>query len=176
MSAVAAAPGARANLSRRKRAGRTVAAALRGGLIGTVAATVAWLMVSVIAGTALVVLVVVSVLAAVYTLARGGTRWVLWAALGAAWAVVLIERWTVHGHGGVWVAAAAWLGVVAAARRAGISKWSLPLLAYPLLSAAVVIAAHEDLLSPWGISWLWVAAVLGPVIGARTLMASAPEK
>lgn len=175
MSAVAAAPGARASLSRRKRAGRTIAAALRGGLIGTVATTVAWLMVSVIAGTALVVLVVVSVLAGIYTLARGKTSLALWAVLGAAWAVVLIERWTVHGHGGVWVAAAAWLGVIFSARRAGISKWSLPLLAYPLLSAAIVVAAHENLLSPWGISWLWVAAVLGPVIGARTLLAPKPD-
>jgi hypothetical protein len=25
-------------------------------------------------------------------------------------------------------------------------------------------------LDPWGISWLWLAAILGPVVGARTLL------
>jgi hypothetical protein len=172
MSAVAAAPGASAKLTRRRRAARTIAAALRGGLIGTVAATAAWLLVSVVAGTAFVVLILASVIAAGFTLLRGKASTTLWAALAAAWAVVLIERWAVNEHGGLWVAAAAWLGVVIAARRAGISKWSLPLLAYPLISVAIVVAANEDLLDPWGVSWLWVAAVLGPVIGARTLLAT----
>jgi hypothetical protein len=176
MSAVAAAPGARASLSRRRRAGRTIAAALRGGLIGTVAAGVAWLLATAIAGTAFLVLIVVTVLAAVYSVARSKTRPALWAALAAAWAIVLIEHWAVNEHGGLWVAGAAWLGVVMGARRAGISKWSLPLLAYPLVSVAIVIAADQDLLSPWGTAWLWVAAVLGPVIGARTLLAPEPEK
>jgi len=63
-------------------------------------------------------------------------------------AVVLVERWTAHGHGRVWVAAATWLGVVAGARRAGIRRWALPLLAYPLLSVAIVIAADQSLLAP----------------------------
>lgn len=171
MSAVAAAPGATAKLSRRRRAANTVAAALRGGLIGAVVATAAWLLVSVVAGTAFVVLILASVVAAGFTLMRGKTSTTLWAALAAAWAVVLIERWAVNDHGGLWVAAAAWLGVVLAARRAGISRWSLPLLAYPLISVAIVVAANEDLLDPWGVSWLWVAAILGPVIGARTLLA-----
>ena len=30
--------------------------------------------------------------------------------------------------------------------------------------------AGEDLVEPWGSSWLWVLAVLGPVVGARTLL------
>jgi hypothetical protein len=175
MSAVATTRGERVTLTRRRRAARTVAAALRGGLIGAVAAAVAWLLVSVIAGTAFVVLIVASIAAAGFTLARGKANTTLWAALAAAWAVVLIERWAVADHGGLWVAAAAWLGVVLAARRAGVSKWSLPLLAYPLLSVAIVVASHEDLLSPWGISWLWVAAVLGPVLGARTLLKPGPD-
>jgi hypothetical protein len=176
MSAVAAAPGARAKLSRRKRAARTIAAALRGGVIGAAVAAVAWLLASAIAGTAFLLLIVATVLAAVYSVARSKTRPGLWAALAAAWAIVLIEHWAVNEHGGLWVAVAAWLGVVLAARRAGISKWSLPLLAYPLVSVAIVIAADQDLLSPWGTAWLWVAAVLGPVIGARTLLASDPEE
>ncbi len=65
---------------------------------------------------------------------------------------------------------ASWLGVIIAARRAGISKRYLPLLAYPVVSVAIVVLAGESLLDPWGVSWLWVAAVLGPVIGARTLL------
>ena len=59
--------------------------------------------------------------------------------------------------------------MIVAARRAGISKWALPLLAYPLISVAIVVAAGEDL-DPWGMSWLWVLAVLGPVVGAATLL------
>jgi hypothetical protein len=64
--------------------------------------------------------------------------------------------------------------VVVGARRAGISKWAYPLLLYPLISVAIVWFAGEDLLEPWGVSWLWVAAVLGPVIGARTLFKPRP--
>jgi hypothetical protein len=70
----------------------------------------------------------------------------------------------------VWVGIASWLGVVVAARRAGIGKRWLPLLAYPLASVAIVLLAGQDLLDPWGVSWLWVAAVLGPVIGLQTLL------
>ena len=175
MTAVAAAPGASAKLTRRRRAANTIAAAFRGGLIGAVAAAVAWLLASVIAGTAFVVLIVASIVVGGLTLARGKANTTLWAALAAAWAVVLIERWAVNEHGGLWVAAAAWLGVGLAARRAGMSKWSLPLLAYPLISVAIVVASDQDLLSPWGASWLWVAAVLGPVLGARTLLKSGPD-
>jgi hypothetical protein len=30
-------------------------------------------------------------------------------------------------------------------------------------------------MKPWGVSWLWVAAVLGPVIGVRTLLNPSPR-
>jgi hypothetical protein len=60
--------------------------------------------------------------------------------------------------------------VIVGARRAGINRWALPLLAYPLAEAAIVLLAGQDLADPWGSSWLWVLAVLGPVIGARTLV------
>ena len=86
----------------------------------------------------------------------------VWGLLAIAWALVLAERWVVTENGGVIVAGAAWLGVIVGARRAGIAKKSLVLLLYPLLSLAIVIAAGEDVLDPWGVSWLWVAAVLGP--------------
>ncbi|MDP9295001.1 MAG: hypothetical protein M3O90_11365 [Actinomycetota bacterium] len=175
MTALAAGTGTRTKLTRRQRAGRTIAAALRGGLLGGAVAGCAWLLATVIAGTAVLVLVLATVAAAGYTVLRGTSKPVLWAALAAAWAVVLIERWAVNGHGGLWVAAAAWLGVILSARRAGISRWSLPLLAYPLVCVAIAVAEHQSLLSPWGTSWLWVGAVLGPVLGARTLLKPNPS-
>ena len=156
--------------SRRKRAATTVAAALRGGLLGTVVAAVAWLIAGALTGTAFVVLVIASLAAAAWVAFRGTLGTWAWLALAVAWAVVLIERAVVQENGGVWVALAGWLGVILAARRAGVSKWSVPLLAYPLISVAIVVGAGEDLLDPWGSSWLWVLAVLGPVVGARTLL------
>jgi hypothetical protein len=156
--------------SRRRRAAATVAAALRGGLIGTVAAAVAWVIAGALTGTAFVLLVIASLAAAAWVAFRGSVGNWVWLSLAVAWAVVLIERAVVQENGGVWVALAGWLGVLLAARRAGISKWSLPLLAYPLISVAIVVGAGEDLLDPWGTSWLWVLAVLGPVVGARTLL------
>lgn len=156
--------------SRRKRAATTVAAALRGGLIGTVVAAVAWVVAGALTGTAFVLLVVASVAAAIWVAMRGTLASWVWLALAVAWAVVLIERAVVQENGGVWVGLAGWLGVIVAARRAGISKWALPLLAYPLISVAIVVGAGEELLDPWGTSWLWVLAILGPVVGARTLL------
>src|SRR5918996_4130597 len=170
MTAIASQPAAAAPPPRRARAARTVVAALKGGVIGAAVAAGAWLLAGAIASTAFVLLIVASIGLAGWTLLRDGNAPTsVWVVLGIAWAVVLIERWAVQSHGGLWVAAAAWLGVILAARRAGISKWSLPLLAYPLLSVAIVVAAGEPLDDPWGSSWLWILAVLGPVLGARTL-------
>jgi hypothetical protein len=148
----------------------TVAAALKGGLIGTVVAAAAWVLAGALTGTAFVVLVIASIGVAAYVAFRGGVKTWVWLALAVAWAVVLLERAVVQENGGVWVALAGWLGVIVAARRAGISRWSLPWLAYPLASVAIVLLAGEDLLDPWGSSWLWVLAVLGPVVGAQTLL------
>ena len=157
-------------LSRRRRAAATVAAALRGGLIGTVVAAVAWVLAGALAGTAFVVLLVATIGAVAYLAFRGNVKTWIWLGLAVAWAVVLLEREIVQENGGVWVALAGWLGVIVAARRAGILRRWLPLLAYPLASVAIVVVAGEDLLEPWGSSWLWVLAVLGPVVGARTLL------
>ena len=162
--------------SRRERATRTVVAALRGGLIGTVAAGLAWLAAAALVGTAWVLLIVATVVAVAILAVRGGLATWVWLALAAAWATLLLERAIVQENGGVWVALAGWLGVVIGARRAGISKWALPLLAYPALSLAIVIATGEDVLDPWGTSWLWLLAVLGPVAGARTLLRPAEEQ
>jgi hypothetical protein len=162
--------------SRRKRAAKTVEAALRGGILGAVVASVGWLLATAIFGTAVLLLVVATIGGAIYTVARGEkTRYGIWGLLAIGWAIVLVEHWAVSGHGGFFVGVATWLGVVAGARRAGISKWSLPLLAYPALFGAIVVLSGHDLLKPWGISWLWVAAVLGPVIGARTLLNPSPR-
>jgi hypothetical protein len=161
--------------TRRRRAGAIVASALRGGLIGTVVAAVAWAIAGALTGTAFVLLVVASLAVVAWVAFRGAVRGSVWLVLAIAWAVVLLERAVVQENGGVWVAAAGWLGVIYAARRAGISKWALPLLAYPLISVAIVVAAGEDLLEPWGTSWLWLAAVLGPVVGLRTLLRPPPE-
>jgi hypothetical protein len=175
MSALAV-PAAAAPLSRRRRAAQTVAAALRGGLAGGIAATVGWLVAGAIAGTAFVLLVVATLGVAGYVVWKGSVRTWVWLGLAIAWAAVLLERVIVQDNGGVWVAIAAWIGVVVGARRAGISKWSLPLLAYPLASVAIVVLAGASLLDPWGVSWLWVAAVLGPVLGARTLLNPRPAQ
>ena len=158
--------------TRRKRAAATVSAALRGGLLGTVVAAVAWVIAGALTGSAFVLLVVASIAVAAWVALRGSVGNWVWLSLAVAWAVVLIERAVVQDNGGVWVAAAGWLGVIVAARRAGVSKWALPLLAYPLISVAIVVAAGEDVLDPWGTSWLWVLAVLGPVVGAATLLKS----
>jgi hypothetical protein len=167
---VQTAPAPRPALTRRARAARVIEAAAKGGLIGTVAALGAWLLAGALAGAAFVVLVVASVAMAAVLIWRGSVATWVWLALAAAWAVVLLERAIVQENGGVWVALAGWLGVIVAARRAGIARWALPLLAYPLVSVAIVIVAGQELDDPWGSSWLWIGAVLGPVIGARTLM------
>jgi hypothetical protein len=156
--------------TRRQRAAKTIAAALRGGVLGAAVAAVAWLVAGTLAATAFVVLVVATIGLAAWSVLRSNVRLAVWAALAVAWAVVVIERATVQEHGGLWVGAAAWVGVILGARRAGISKWSLPLLAYPLVCIAIAIAADQSLADPWGTSWLWVPAVLGPVLGARTLL------
>jgi hypothetical protein len=175
MSALAATPGPTLP-TRRARAGRSVAAAVRSGMLAALVAVVAWLVAGAIAGTAFLVLVVATLIVAGATILSDRvipTSW--WIALLAAWAVVMLERWAVGGHGGVWVAGAAWLGVVVGARSAGISKWALPLLAYPLISVGIAIALGQPLLHPWGVSWLWVAAVLGPILGVRVLLDPSPR-
>jgi hypothetical protein len=156
--------------TRRARAGAVIEAAAKGGLIATVAALAAWLLAGALVGTVWLVLVVATLAAAAVLLWRGSLGTWVWLGLAIAWAVVLLERAIVQENGGLWVAAAGWLGMVVAARRAGIARWALPLLAYPLASVAIVIAAGQELDEPWGSSWLWVLAVLGPIIGARTLV------
>jgi len=156
--------------TRRARAGRVIEAAAKGGLIGTVAALAAWVLAGALAATAWVVLIVATIAAAAILLWRGSMATWVWLALAIGWAVVLIEREVVQDNGGLWVGAAGWLGVIVGARRAGINRWMLPLLAYPVALGAIVLLSGESLSDPWGSSWLWVLAILGPVIGARTLV------
>jgi hypothetical protein len=150
--------------------------ALRGGILAGAVAAVAWLLATAIAATAIFVLVIATVLAAVYTVARGDkARLGVWGLLAVGWVLVVMERWIVNGHGGLWVALAAWLGIAVGARRAGITKrWTIALL-YPVALGAVVELTGHSLLYPWGVSWLWVPAILGPVIGLRTLLSPSPK-
>jgi hypothetical protein len=171
-----AATAAPSNPSRRQKAATTVDRALRGGILGAAVAAVAWVRAGALSATVFLVLVVATIAAIAYTVMRETAPLWLWGAIAVGWLVVMLERWAVQSHGGLWVAAAAWLGIVIGARRAGISKWSLPLLAYPVLLGAVVVLSGQDLATPWGSSWLWVAAILGPVLGARTLLNPRPEK
>lgn len=162
--------------SRRQRAAKTVDRSLRGGILAGAVAAIAWVLAVALSSTVFLLLIVATVLALVYTVVRGDkARLGVWGLIAIAWALVLAERWIVNDNGGVIVAGAAWLGVVIGARRAGIAKKSLVLLLYPLISLGIVIAAGEDVLDPWGISWLWVAAVLGPVIGVRTVLNPSPR-
>jgi hypothetical protein len=162
--------------SRRQRAAKTVDRALRGGVLAGAVAAIAWLLAVALSSTVFFFLIVVTVLALIYTVVRGDkARMGVWGLIAIAWALVLAERWIVNDNGGVIVAAAAWLGVVIGARRAGIAKKSLALLLYPLASLAIVIAAGQDVLDPWGVSWLWVAAVIGPILGARTVLNPSPR-
>jgi hypothetical protein len=164
------------NLSRKERAAKTVNSALRGGILAGAVAAIAWLLAVALSSTVFFFLVIATVLALIYTVVRGDkARMGLWGLLAIAWALVIAERWVVNENGGIIVAGAAWLGVVVAARRAGIAKKSLVLLLYPAISLAIVIGAGESVLDPWGVSWLWVAAVLGPVLGLRTVLNPSPR-
>jgi hypothetical protein len=163
-------------LSRKERAAKTVNGALRGGVLAGGVAAVAWLLAVTLSATVFFFLIVATVLALIYTVVRGDkARMGIWGLIAIAWALVLAERWIVNENGGVIVGLAAWFGVVLGARRAGIAKKSMVLLLYPLISLAIIIPAGESVLDPWGMSWLWVAAVLGPVIGVRTLLNPSPR-
>jgi hypothetical protein len=162
--------------SRRQRAATVAAAALRGGLLAGAIAAIAWVLAAAIAGTAFFVLLIATVVVVVVTLLGRDISGALWTGLALAWAIVLLERWIVNSHGGVIVGIAAYLGVILGARRAGINRWALPLLAYPLISVAICIAASQSLWHPWGVSWLWVAAALGPPLGLRVLLDPSPRE
>jgi hypothetical protein len=163
-------------LSRKDRAAQTVNGALRGGVMAGGVAAIAWLLAVALSSTVFFLLIIATVLALIYTVVAGDkARMGLWGLLAVAWALVIAERWVVNDNGGIIVAGAAWLGVVLGARRAGIAKKSMILLLYPLISLAIVIGAGTSVLDPWGVSWLWVAAVLGPVLGARTLLNPSPR-
>jgi hypothetical protein len=161
---------------RREKAARTVEAALRRGVIFGAVAAVGWLLATVIAASAIFLLVIVTVLAVVYTVVRGDkARYGIWALVAVGWGAVILERAIVNGHGGLWVALAAWVGIVSGARHAGITKRWMVALLYPVALGAILLAAGQSLDDPWGVSWLWVAAILGPVIGLRTLLNPSPR-
>jgi hypothetical protein len=162
---------------RRAKAAQTVDRALRFGIIFGGVAAIAWLVATAIAASAFFLLAIVTVLALVYTVVRGEkARLGVWALVAVGWAAVILERAVVNGHGGLWVAAACWLGVIAGARRAGITKRWMVALLYPVALGVIVKLSGHSVLDPWGVSWLWVAAILGPVIGLRTVLNPSPRQ
>ncbi len=167
---------AEAKPGRRQRAAKTVDAALRGGILAGAVAAIAWLLAVAIGSTVWFLLIIATVVGLIYTVVAGDKMNLkVWGLIAIAWALVIAERWVVNDNGGIIVAGAAWLGVVLGAHRAGIAKKSMILLLYPLISLAIVIGADTSVLDPWGVSWLWVAAILGPVVGARTLLNPSPR-
>jgi hypothetical protein len=162
--------------NRRARAAKTVDSALRGGILLGAVGAIAWLLASAVGAIIYVALIAITVIALVYTAMRSDkAKLSIWAFVAVAWGLVLAERWVVKDHGGLIVAGAAYLGIVLGARSGGIAKKSLVLLLYPLISVAICIGANTSVVDPWGVSWLWVAAILGPVIGARTLLNLSPR-
>src|SRR5918992_1683487 len=87
--------------TRRQRAARVAERALRGGILGAAVAAIAWLVAVALAGTVFVLLVVATIAAVAYTLLRENAPLGLWVGLAVAWAIVMLERWAVNGHGGV---------------------------------------------------------------------------
>ena len=161
---------------RRERAAKTVDSALRGGILLGAVGAIAWLLASAAGAIIYVALIVLTIVALVYTAMRSDkAKLSIWAFVAVAWGLVLAERWVVKDHGGLVVAGAAYVGVVLGARNGGIAKKSLVLLLYPLISVAICLAADTSVADPWGVSWLWVAAILGPVVGARTLLNPSPR-
>src|SRR4051794_41443526 len=102
MSVVAPTPPTPSTPARRARAAKTVAAALRGGAAGALAATVAWLLAGAIAGTAVVLLVLGTLVAAAFLVWKGDVPTWLWLAPAVAWGTPLLVRAAVPDNGGVW--------------------------------------------------------------------------
>src|SRR5918992_1410680 len=98
-------------------------------------------------------------------------------------AAVVVERALRGGILGAAVAAIAWLVAIALAGTvfvvlvvATIAAGAHPPARGKAPPRPWVGAAGESLAEPWGSSWLWLPAVLGPVLGARTLLNPSPSK
>jgi hypothetical protein len=155
---------------RRERAASAVSRLTKAALIGALAAFIGWVVASAITGLAIIAAVAATVIVAVVAVVKDGKLpIVVWGGLAGVWAAIIAERVFVHSHGGFWVAASAWGAMVFSAWKAG-SRWTLPLLAYPLIMAGGLIAADEPVLKPYGITWLWVPAVLVPLLIVRALL------
>ena len=160
------------HLSRRERAHKTVCRACTGALVGAGIALAGWIAAQLLAFTVLLAAGGLTALALVVAVARHGLPAKVWGALIILWTAILCQRWLVHGNGGLLIAGGAWLGMFYALRKAGTSKWLLPLLAYPLVMAIVLVVSGHGLFRPFGTSWLWPVAVVGPALGIRTLLAA----
>src|SRR3954451_17783856 len=109
--------------NRRERAAKTVDAALRAGILVGAVAAIAWLVASAVGAIIYFALIVVTVIALIYTAMRSDkAKLSIWLFVAVAWALVLAERWAVKDHGGLIVAAASYLGVVLGARSGGVAR------------------------------------------------------
>src|SRR3954469_25659892 len=82
--------------SRRERAAKTVDGALRGGILVGAIAAIAWLVASAVGAIIYFALIVVTILALVYTAMRSDkAKLSIWLYIAVAWALVLAERWVV---------------------------------------------------------------------------------
>src|SRR3954469_14569150 len=126
MTALASTTTPEAPPSRRQRAAATVETTLAGGLLGAAVAGIAWLGAWFVSGTIFLVLAVATIAVALWTVFRGSVSNMLWGVLAVGWIVVRGERWLVHGRGGLFVAVAAWIGLILGARRAGVRRRFYP--------------------------------------------------
>ena len=162
--------------SRRSVRPRRSTAALRGGILAGAVAAIAWLLAVGARLHIFFVLIIATVLALVYTVVarRQGAD----GHLGpdrVAWALVARralggQRQRRHHRRRRRVARRR---PRRPARRDRQEVAGPPAL--PADLAGDLIAADTSVADPWGVSWLWVAAVLGPVVGARTLLNPSPR-
>src|SRR4051812_49902906 len=85
--------------SRRERAAKTVDAALRGGILVGAVAAIAWLVAAAVGSVIYFALIVVTVLALIYTAMRSDkAKLSIWLFVAVALGLVLAERWLVQDH------------------------------------------------------------------------------
>ena len=140
-------------------------------------AAVAWLLAVALSGTVFFVLIIATVLALIYTVVRGDKAGMgIWGLIAIAWALVLAEK-----LGGQRERRHHRRRRRVARRRARRPPGGDRQEVDGAAALSADLAGDRDRrgrrasLDPWGVSWLWVAAVLGPVLGLRTVLNPSPR-